>query len=92
MKIASMIARYLLGLLFTVFGLNGFLHFIHKPPPTTPLALQFFRSCRHLALCCILLCDPGFGRTAPAVWLFRATRADAACGCALQHPCIPLNA
>ena len=42
MKIASMIARYLLGLLFTVFGLNGFLHFIHEPPPTTPLALQFF--------------------------------------------------
>ena len=26
MKIASIFARYLLGLLFTVFGLNGFLH------------------------------------------------------------------
>ena len=42
MKIASTIARYLLGLLFTVFGLNGFLNFIHQPPPTNPLALQFF--------------------------------------------------
>ena len=42
MKIASIIARYLLGLQFTVFGLNGFLNFIHQPPPSNPLALQFF--------------------------------------------------
>jgi putative oxidoreductase len=42
MKIASIIARYLLGLMFTVFGLNGFLNFIHQPPPMNPLALQFF--------------------------------------------------
>jgi uncharacterized membrane protein YphA (DoxX/SURF4 family) len=42
MKIVSTIARYLLGLMFTVFGLNGFLNFIHQPPPTNPLALQFF--------------------------------------------------
>ncbi len=41
MKIASVIARYLLGLLFTVFGLNGFLNFIHQPPPANPLTLQF---------------------------------------------------
>ena len=41
MKTASIVARYLLGLLFTVFGLNGFLHFIHQPPPSNPLALQF---------------------------------------------------
>ena len=33
MKLASTIARYLLGLLFLVFGLNGFLHFIPQPPP-----------------------------------------------------------
>jgi len=31
-----------MGLMFTVFGLNGFLNFIHQPPPTNPLALQFF--------------------------------------------------
>jgi putative oxidoreductase len=42
MKTVSIVARYLLGLLFTVFGLNGFLNFIHQPPPTNPLALQFF--------------------------------------------------
>jgi putative oxidoreductase len=42
MKIISIIARYLLGVIFTVFGLNGFLNFIHQPPPTNPLAMQFF--------------------------------------------------
>ena len=42
MKMTSIVARYLLGLMFTVFGLNGFLNFIHQPPPTNPLALQFF--------------------------------------------------
>jgi putative oxidoreductase len=41
MKTISIIARYLLGLLFTVFGLNGFLNFIHQVPPTNPLAIQF---------------------------------------------------
>lgn len=34
MKIASLIARYLLGLIFLIFGLNGFFHFIPMPPPT----------------------------------------------------------
>ena len=33
MKIASLIARYLLGFIFFVFGLNGFLHFLPSPPP-----------------------------------------------------------
>jgi putative oxidoreductase len=41
MKIVAVVARYLLGLIFTVFGLNGFLHFIHQPPPPNPLAIQF---------------------------------------------------
>jgi putative oxidoreductase len=41
MKIASTIARYLLGLIFLTFGLNGFLHFIPMPPPTG-VAAQFF--------------------------------------------------
>ena len=44
MKIASIFARYLLGLIFTVFGLNGFLNFIHQPPPANPLAIQFLVS------------------------------------------------
>jgi hypothetical protein len=44
MRIASITARYLLGLLFTVLGLNGFLHFIHQPPPANLLALEFLRA------------------------------------------------
>jgi putative oxidoreductase len=32
MKIAALIARFLLGLVFFVFGLNGFLRFIPAPP------------------------------------------------------------
>lgn len=32
MKIAAMIARYLMGLGFLVFGLNGFFHFLPQPP------------------------------------------------------------
>ena len=40
MKIALTIARYLLGVMFTVFGLNGFLHFLKQPPPTG-VAAQF---------------------------------------------------
>src|ERR1700747_1787684 len=34
MKIASVIARFLLGLIFLVFGLNGFVHFLSMPAPT----------------------------------------------------------
>src|SRR4051794_25730356 len=34
MKTTSLIARFLLGLIFLVFGLNGFLHFIPMPPPS----------------------------------------------------------
>jgi len=33
MKTASVIARYLSGVIFLVVGLNGFLNFIHLPPP-----------------------------------------------------------
>ena len=33
MKITSVIARYLSGVIFLVMGLNGFLHFIPLPPP-----------------------------------------------------------
>jgi hypothetical protein len=34
MKTMTAIARYLAGLIFLVFGLNGFLHFIPFPPPS----------------------------------------------------------
>src|SRR4029077_5496176 len=34
MKILTNVSRFLLGLIFLVFGLNGFLHFIPMPPPS----------------------------------------------------------
>jgi putative oxidoreductase len=34
MKITAVIARFFLGLIFLVFGLNGFLHFIPASPPS----------------------------------------------------------
>jgi len=41
MKIAELIARILLGLVFVVFGLNGFLNFIPTGPLPTGLAGEF---------------------------------------------------
>jgi putative oxidoreductase len=41
MKIVSTVARLLLGLIFLVFGLNFYLHFIPMAPPTGLLG-QFF--------------------------------------------------
>ncbi len=41
MKILSLVARILLGLLFVVFGLNGFLNFLNMGPMPTGLAGQF---------------------------------------------------
>ncbi len=40
MRTVSIIARYLAGVIFLVFGLNGFLNFIPLPPPAG-LAGQF---------------------------------------------------
>ncbi len=41
MRIAALIARLLLGLIFLVTGLNGFLHFIPMGPMPTGTAGQF---------------------------------------------------
>ena len=41
MKIATIIARSLLGLIFVVFGSNMFLHFIPMPPPPEGPAREF---------------------------------------------------
>ena len=54
MKLVSTIARYLLGLIFTVIGLNGFLHFIPMtpmPPAGRPV---------HGCACGLSLYGPGF--------------------------------
>ena len=44
MKIATVIARVLLGLVFVVFGSNIFLHFIPMPPPPATLAGDFSKA------------------------------------------------
>jgi len=41
MKIATIVARYLLGLMLTIFGLNGFFNFL-PATPMPPMAVQFF--------------------------------------------------
>ena len=41
MKIATIIARSLLGLIFVTFGSNMFLNFIHMPPPPEGPAREF---------------------------------------------------
>ena len=43
MKIATIIARLLLGLAFVVFGSNAFLHFIPMPPSPQGLAGDYLR-------------------------------------------------
>ena len=47
MKIAATVARYLLGLMFVVFGANGFLHFIPQPPPPSAAAAEFLAGLTH---------------------------------------------
>jgi len=56
MKIATLIARNLLGLMFFVFGLNGFFHFIPQPPPTG-MALQYLgvMSASHIMVAVFML-------------------------------------
>ena len=44
MKIATIIARILLGLIFVVFGSNIFLHFIPMPPPPPGLLGDFSKA------------------------------------------------
>ena len=44
MKIATIIARILLGLVFVVFGSNIFLHFIPMPPPQPTLSGDFTKA------------------------------------------------
>jgi putative oxidoreductase len=70
MKIASTIARYLLAFVFIVFGLNGFLHFIPQPPPSSEMAGQYFTvmSASHY-----LLFVFGLQLIAGVLFLFRRT-------------------
>lgn len=65
MKIAATIARYLLGIIFLVFGSNMFLHFIPTPPmPPGPMA--DFSSALNTSHYILAL---GFFQVAPAILL-----------------------
>ena len=44
MKIATIIARVLLGLIFVFFGSNFFLHFLGNPPPPQGLPGEYFHA------------------------------------------------
>src|SRR5213080_3541201 len=44
MKVATIVARVLLGLIFVVFGLNIFLQFIPMPPPPASLVGDFSKA------------------------------------------------
>ena len=44
MKIATIIARVLLGLVFVVFGSNAFLRFLPMPPPPPGLAGEYLHA------------------------------------------------
>ena len=50
MRTASSIAQYLAGVIFLVFGLNGFLNFIPLPPPGG-IAGQFMGACTPRIIC-----------------------------------------
>jgi len=52
MKIAALVARILLGLIFVVFGSNGFLQFIPMPPmpPSTATTYVMIMMSTHYAL------------------------------------------
>jgi putative oxidoreductase len=69
MNIVTLIARYLLALIFIVFGLNGFLHFLNPPPPSE-LAKQYFTV---LAASHYLVFVFGLQLVAGVLFLFRQT-------------------
>jgi hypothetical protein len=74
MRIVEIVARYLLGIIFTVFGLNGFINFIHQPPPPNPLASQFFIAISASHFGFLLRCST-HSRIASALWILRAAGA-----------------
>ncbi len=91
-KIVSTIVRYLLEPLFMVFGLNGFLHFIHQPPPANPLPLQFIVAVGASHFAAFFFAVQLLGGLLLLPGVLCATCPDTACGGTLQHSCVPPDA
>ena len=74
MKIAALIARILLGLVFVVFGLNGFLNFMKGPLPSG-VAGQFLGALMQSHFVLVDICGGTRGWCAPAGESLRAAGA-----------------
>src|SRR6266700_4352450 len=88
MRTLSTIARYLAGVIFLVFGLNGFLNFIPLPPP------GWHRWAIHGRAVCLALSVgdlrfPGHRRDTPAAQPLRAVRGGRAGAGDRQHSFVP---
>jgi len=88
MKITSIVARYLLGLMFTVFGLNGFLNFIHQPPPPNPLAIQFLVTVSESHFAAFFFAVQVLGGLLLLSGFFVPLALTLLAAVLLQHPCV----
>ena len=85
MKIVTLIARLLLGLIFVVFGLNGFLNFLSMGPMPSGLAGQFYWRTRTVSLLLGSRCATNRWRCAAAGESVRASRSGAAWASDCEH-------
>ncbi len=85
MKVATIIARVLLGLVFVVFGSNIFLHFIPMPPPPPGLLGDFTQGPFPEPLSSRRRRVPNSWRLAPAYRTFRPSRLGFACSRHREH-------
>ena len=86
MKMAVPVARILLGLLFLVFGLNGFLLFLPQPPLPPGDMLTFVTVMGKSHYMMPGLRGAGDRRAVVAHWQIRATGADSTCAGDREHP------
>ncbi len=92
MKIVILIARLLLGLIFVVLGLNGFLNFLSMGPMPTGLAGQFIGALISVALLLGSCCGASHRRRAVARESFCTAGASAAWSGDCEHSsvsCVP---